>query len=136
MGVGGWGLGADLPPQPPSPHSHPPGNGVPITVTPQIPRGPAVAGSTGKVVRIIGPVVDVEFPAEQLPDIYNAVEIPMADGKKLVVETQQHLGDNRVRCVAMGSTDGLRRGTDALDLGGPITVPVGQATLGRIFNVR
>jgi F-type H+-transporting ATPase subunit beta len=97
--------------------------------------------ATGKVIQIIGPVVDVEFPPEQLPDIYNAVEIPLevqtAGGtqSKLVVEVQQHLGNNWVRCVAMGSTDGLKRGVEATDTGGPITVPVGPPTLGRIFNV-
>jgi F-type H+-transporting ATPase subunit beta len=97
--------------------------------------------ATGKVIQIIGPVVDVEFPPEQLPDIYNAVEIPLevqtAGGteSKLVVEVQQHLGNNWVRCVAMGSTDGLSRGVEATDTGGPITVPVGPPTLGRIFNV-
>jgi F-type H+-transporting ATPase subunit beta len=101
--------------------------------------------STGKVVQVIGPVVDVEFPPDQLPDIYNAIEIPLeatgSDGtngngnSKLVVEVQQHLGNNWVRCVAMGSTDGLSRGVDAVDTGAPIQVPVGPATLGRIFNV-
>ncbi len=102
--------------------------------------------ATGKVTQIIGPVVDVEFPPEQLPDIYNAVEIPRdqatgdGDGSKdgadrLVVEVQQHLGNNWVRCVAMGSTDGIRRGMEAIDTGGPIRVPVGPPTLGRIFNV-
>jgi F-type H+-transporting ATPase subunit beta len=84
---------------------------------------------------VIGAVVDVEFPAEQMPEIYNAVEIPMADGKTLVVEVQQHLGNNWVRTVAMSSTDGLRRGTEATDTGAPISVPVGPPTLGRIFNV-
>jgi F-type H+-transporting ATPase subunit beta len=93
------------------------------------------AGTTGTVVQVIGPVVDVEFPAEQLPDIYNAVEIPRADGTTLIVETQQHLGNNWVRAVAMSTTDGLRRGMEATDTGGPITIPVGPETLGRIFNV-
>jgi F-type H+-transporting ATPase subunit beta len=97
--------------------------------------------ATGKVIQVIGPVVDIEFPPEQLPDIYNAVEIPLevqtAGGvqSSLVVEVQQHLGNNWVRCVAMGSTDGLKRGVEATDTGGPITVPVGTPTLGRIFNV-
>jgi F-type H+-transporting ATPase subunit beta len=88
----------------------------------------------GKVIAVIGPVVDVEFPAEQLPEIYNAVEIDNG-GTKLVVEVQQHLGNNWVRCVAMGATDGLQRGLAAVDTGSPIQVPVGQVTLGRIFNV-
>ena len=92
-------------------------------------------GATGKVVEVIGAVVDVEFPAEQLPEIFNAVEIPMGDGNTLTVEVQQHLGNNWVRCVAMSTTDGLRRGTPAHDTGGPITVPVGPSALGRIFNV-
>src|SRR4029079_2107437 len=74
------------------------------------------------------------FPAEQLPEIYNAVEIDNG-GTKLVVEVQQHLGNNWVRCVAMGATDGLQRGLAAVDTGAPIQVPVGQVTLGRIFNV-
>ncbi len=97
--------------------------------------------ATGKVIQVIGPVVDVEFPPEQLPDIYNAVEIPLvSEGSvgtetTLVVEVQQHLGNNWVRCVAMGSTDGLKRGVDAVDTGAPIRVPVGDTTLGRIFNV-
>jgi F-type H+-transporting ATPase subunit beta len=97
--------------------------------------------ATGKVIQVIGPVVDVEFPPEQLPDIYNAVEIPLitqgAAGQEdtLVVEVQQHLGNNWVRCVAMGTTDGLKRGVEAVDTGAPIRIPVGDVTLGRIFNV-
>jgi len=96
--------------------------------------GTSTRGSVGKIIQVIGPVVDVEFPAEQLPEIYNAVEIEQ-DGDRLVVEAQLHLGNNWVRCVAMGSTDGLERGTSAVDTGAPITVPVGPSTLGRIFNV-
>jgi len=88
----------------------------------------------GKIVQIIGPVVDIEFPPGQLPEIYEAVEIPR-DGRPLIVEVQQHLGDDWVRGLAMDSTDGLRRGMDAIALGGPITVPVGPKTLGRIFNI-
>ncbi len=91
-------------------------------------------GSKGHIVQVTGPVVDVEFPPEELPEIYHALEIPR-DGTKLVVEVQQHLGDNWVRSVAMDTTDGLRRGMEAIDTGGPITVPVGPGTLGRIFNV-
>jgi F-type H+-transporting ATPase subunit beta len=97
--------------------------------------------ATGKVIQVIGPVVDVEFPPEQLPDIYNAVEIPLISegsvGREttLVAEVQQHLGNNWVRCVAMGTTDGLKRGVEAVDTGAPIRVPVGDPTLGRIFNV-
>jgi F-type H+/Na+-transporting ATPase subunit beta len=88
----------------------------------------------GKVVQIIGTVVDVEFPPEELPAIYNAVEIEM-DGGKVVGEVQQHLGNNWVRCLAMGSTDGLGRGAEAVDTGQPISVPVGPPTLGRLFNI-
>ena len=91
-------------------------------------------GSKGRVVQVMGPVVDVEFPRGELPDIYYAVEIPQ-NGGKLVAEVQQHLGNERVRCVAMDATDGLRRGLEAIDTGAPISVPVGPATLGRIFNV-
>jgi F-type H+-transporting ATPase subunit beta len=82
----------------------------------------------------MGPVVDVEFPPEQLPEIYNGLEIPR-DGGKLVVEVQNHLGDDWVRTVAMDSTDGLRRGMEVIDTGAPIAMPVGPNTLGRIFNV-
>jgi F-type H+/Na+-transporting ATPase subunit beta len=91
----------------------------------------------GKVLRVIGPVVDAEFPAEQLPEIMNAVEVWLDESgaEKLTVEVQLHLGNNWVRCVSMGPTEGLRRGSKAVDLGAPITVPVGEATLGRIFNV-
>ena len=93
------------------------------------------AGATGKIVQITGVVVDIEFPADQLPEIYNAVETAMPDGKRLVLEVQQHLGNDRVRAVAMSTTDGLRRGQDVLDTGASIAVPVGPGTLGRIFNV-
>ena len=88
----------------------------------------------GKVVQIIGTVVDVEFPPEELPAIYNAVEIEMGEGK-VVAEVEQHLGNNWVRCLAMGSTDGLGRGAEAVDTGQPISVPVGPPTLGRLFNI-
>jgi F-type H+-transporting ATPase subunit beta len=92
-------------------------------------------GVTGKIVQVIGAVVDVEFPPEQLPALLNALEVTRADGGKLVLEVEQHLGNNWVRCVAMDSTDGLGRGAVAVDSGGPISVPVGEATLGRLFNV-
>jgi len=93
-------------------------------------------GTKGRVVQVIGPVVDVEFPPQELPEIYNAVEI-YRDGEenKLVLEVQQHIGDEWVRCLAMDTTDGLRRGLEAIDTGAPIKVPVGPATLGRLFNV-
>ncbi len=90
--------------------------------------------SKGKVVQIIGAVVDVEFDSAKIPTIYNALEI--AQGKqKLVLEVQQHLGEGVVRAVAMGTTDGLKRGTEVSDTGAPISVPVGEEVLGRLFNV-
>jgi len=92
-------------------------------------------GTIGKVVQIMGPVVDVDFSGHELPEIYNALEIERGDEKPLVVEVQYHLGRDWVRTVAMDTTDGVRRGMNALDTGGPIRVPVGPQTLGRIFNV-
>jgi F-type H+-transporting ATPase subunit beta len=90
----------------------------------------------GKIVQVIGPVVDIDFSGGALPAILNAVNIPRPDTKEnLVVEVQQHLGDNLVRTVAMDSTDGLQRGMQAVDTGGPITVPVGPGVLGRLINV-
>lgn len=90
--------------------------------------------ANGKVVQVIGTVVDVEFAPDQLPAIYNSVEIAMG-GSTLVAEVQQHLGNNLVRCLAMDSTDGLRRGNEVVDTGQAISVPVGPGTLGRLFNV-
>lgn len=90
--------------------------------------------AVGKIVQVIGPVVDVQFPSEDLPQIRNAIEVNQ-DNKKLVVEVAEHLGNDVVRCVAMSSTDGLQRGMDAVDTGGPISVPVGKETLGRVFNL-
>lgn len=92
----------------------------------------------GKIVQVIGPVVDIEFPVDQLPSILNAVKIEGKAGNldiKLTVEVMQHIGDNVTRCIAMSSTDGLTRGMDAEDTGAPISVPVGPETLGRVFNV-
>ncbi|MBR1694628.1 MAG: F0F1 ATP synthase subunit beta, partial [Selenomonas sp.] len=92
----------------------------------------------GKVVQVIGPVVDIEFPAGELPEILNAITIKGKAGEvdiDLVVEVMQHLGDSVTRCIAMSSTDGLTRGMEAEDTGAPISVPVGEGTLGRIFNV-
>ena len=89
----------------------------------------------GYVTQIIGPVLDIEFPSGTLPPIYSAIKIDTADGLGNIVEVQQLLGDNKVRAVSMRSTDGLKRGVEATDLGTPITVPVGTPTLGRIFNV-
>ena len=89
----------------------------------------------GYVSQIIGPVLDIEFPSGNLPPIYSAIKIETADGLGNIVEVQQLLGDNKVRAVSMRSTDGLKRGVEAVDLGTPISVPVGTPTLGRIFNV-
>ena len=91
--------------------------------------------SIGKITQIVGAVLDVKFTAGQLPEINEAIEITRTNGERLVVETAQHLGDDTVRCIAMGPTDGLVRGMDAVATGGPIAVPVGEKTLGRIFNV-
>ena len=88
----------------------------------------------GKVVQIIGAVVDIRFEKDCLPKLLNAIEIQL-NGQKLVCEVAQHIGDDVVRCIAMSSTDGLVRGADAVDTGSPITVPVGRGTLGRIFNM-
>jgi len=99
----------------------------------------ATAQNVGKVVQIIGPVVDVEFEGGQLPEIYNALRIHSdgGGGQKIdvIVEVEQHLGENRVRTVAMKRTDGMQRGMDAVDTGAPISMPVGPATLGRVMNV-
>ncbi len=89
----------------------------------------------GTVSEIVGVVVDVDFAEGELPQIRNALEIARAEEGRLVLEVQQHLGENRVRCVAMDATDGLTRGVEALDTGGPITVPVGEEVLGRLLNV-
>ena len=92
-------------------------------------------GTRGRVVQIMGPVVDVEFPVEELPEIYHALEIERDGQPPLILEVQTHLGKNWVRTVAMDTTDGLRRGVHAVDTGAPIAMPVGEATLGRLFNV-
>ena len=94
----------------------------------------------GKIVQIIGPVVDVEFEAGHLPEIYNALRIQGEaqggrDAIDVIAEVEQHLGENRVRAVAMKPTDGMQRGMKAIDLGEPISVPVGPETLGRVLNV-
>src|SRR3954466_3244757 len=96
--------------------------------------------NVGKIVQIIGPVVDVEFEAGCLPEIYNALRV-VSDGKggttvlDVIAEVEQHLGENRVRAVAMKPTDGMQRGMEATDLGPPIQLPVGPGTLGRVMNV-
>ncbi len=95
----------------------------------------AATGVTGKIVQVLGPVVDIEFPAGHLPEIYNSLQITRDDSSILVLEVQSHLGNDWVRAVAMSSTDGLRRGMDVVDTGKSIAVPVGKETLGRILNV-
>ena len=94
-----------------------------------------MANNIGKITQIIGAVLDVSFANSELPEINDALEITRDNGERLVVEVAQHLGDDTVRCIAMGPTDGLVRGMDVLATGAPISVPVGEATLGRIFNV-
>ena len=89
----------------------------------------------GTVVQVIGTVVDVEFPPDSLPALFSGVTITMGSGSEVVTEVQQHLGNNRARCLAMDSTDGMKRGDNAADLGQPIAVPVGEVALGRLFNV-
>ena len=91
-------------------------------------------GTKGSIVQIIGTVVDVEFPPDDLPSVYNGLELDNS-GEKLVLEVEQHIGNNWVRCLAMGPTEGLTRGTEVVDTGEPISVPVGSASLGRLFNV-
>lgn len=91
--------------------------------------------NSGTIVEAVGPVVDVRFESQCLPEILTALKIPFADGRELTVEVMQHIGDDIVRCVAMGATDGLVRGMEAINTGGPISVPVGEETLGRMFNV-
>ncbi|GCE14314.1 F0F1 ATP synthase subunit beta [Tengunoibacter tsumagoiensis] len=95
-----------------------------------------ITGTKGKVVQVLGAVVDIEFPQDKLPQIYNEVRTqPSGSDQELSLEVEQQLGNNWVRCIAMGPTDGLQRGADAYDTGAPISVPVGPKTLGRIFNV-
>jgi F-type H+/Na+-transporting ATPase subunit beta len=93
------------------------------------------ATATGRIVQVLGGVVDVEFPPDQLPEIYYAIEVPRDGEQPLILEVQKHLGNNWVRCLAMDSTEGLQRGVLAKNTGKPITVPVGEGTLGRVFNV-
>ena len=86
----------------------------------------------GRVAQVIGTVVDVEFPPDELPALFNAVEIA-TDEARITLEVQEHIGNNWVRCLSLAPTDGLARGTEATDTGGPITVPVGRGSLGRLF---
>ncbi|MCI8805299.1 MAG: F0F1 ATP synthase subunit beta [Clostridiales bacterium] len=90
--------------------------------------------NVGKIIQIIGAVLDIKFSTDSMPSLYNAIEIEH-EGRTIVAEVAQHLGDDAVKCIAMSSTDGLVRGMDAVDTGAPISVPVGKATLGRMFNV-
>ena len=94
-----------------------------------------MAENIGKVVQVIGPTVDCEFRADALPNILNAVKIPLPTGGDLTVEVSMHIGDNVIRCVSLASTDGLVRGMKAIDTGAPISVPVGEQSLGRVFNL-
>ncbi|MFN8663651.1 MAG: F0F1 ATP synthase subunit beta [Thermomicrobiales bacterium] len=105
------------------------------TVTEPVAATNGHAGRSGEILQITGPVVDVQFPPDMLPEIYNALHVTKEDGSILTLETQSHLGNDAVRAVAMSSTDGLRRGAKVTDVGAAITVPVGPETLGRILNV-
>jgi F-type H+-transporting ATPase subunit beta len=105
-----------------------------LPVAPQLWLSKEVIMAKGKVAQIIGTVVDIEFPPDELPALYNAIEITTS-GSKVVLEVQEHLGNNRVRCLALSSTDGLGRGAEAIDTGAALSVPVGKATLGRLFDV-
>ena len=93
-----------------------------------------MAKHIGTVVQIMGPVLDIRFADEELPQLLSAIEIPHGD-TTIVAEVAQHIGDNVVRTIAMSSTDGLQRGAQAFDTGAPITVPVGENCLGRVFNL-
>src|SRR3954447_100229 len=108
-----------------------------MTVTEDRPSTAQTQAGTGRVVRVTGPVVDVEFPRDAMPDLFNAlkVEVTLADlGKTLTLEVAQHLGDNVVRAISMQPTDGLVRGAELRDTGAPISVPVGDVTKGHVFN--
>ena len=93
-----------------------------------------MAKNKGTVVQVMGPVLDIRFEEDQLPSLLNAIEVPNGD-KTIIAEVAQHIGDNVVRCIAMSSTDGLQRGTEVTDTGAPISVPVGEECLGRVFNL-
>ena len=108
-----------------------------MTVTEDRPTSSQTQATTGRVVRVTGPVVDVEFPRDAMPDLFNAlkVDVTLADlSKTLTLEVAQHLGENVVRTISMAPTDGLVRGADVTDTGGPISVPVGDVTKGHVFN--
>ena len=100
--------------------------------------GEAQTAETGRVARITGPVVDVEFATEEMPNIYNALQVDVTLGgetKTLTMEVEQHLGDNTVRAISMQPTDGLVRGAEVTDIGGPLEVPVGDVVKGHVWNV-
>src|SRR3954462_4982708 len=100
-------------------------------------KSPAQEGGTGRVVRVIGPVIDVEFAPDTMPELYNALHVDRTlgeDTRTLTLEVAQHIGDNMVRAIAMQPTDGVVRGTDVIDTGAPISVPVGDVTLGHVWN--
>lgn len=94
-----------------------------------------MAENIGKVVQVIGPVIDIKFDSDCLPNLYNSIHIDLQDGEELIAEVEQHVGDDIVRCIAMEATEGLKRGMKAVNMGRPISVPVGDAVLGRLFNV-
>src|SRR6516164_8948140 len=107
------------------------------TTAENIAESGAAAASTGRVARVIGPVVDVEFPADQLPEIYYALQVDVTIGdttRTLTLEVEQHIGDNIVRAISMQPTDGLIRGAEVTNTGAPIEVPVGDVTKGHVFN--
>ncbi len=110
-----------------------------MTATTQTPTDAGTEAATGRVARVIGPVVDVEFPADQLPDIYNKllIEIDTGDGHPhtIAAEVALQVGDNIVRAISLKPTDGMRRGAKVIDTGDQITVPVGDVTKGRVWNV-
>src|SRR5215469_10640599 len=109
-----------------------------MTATAETTAGAGTPAATGRVARVIGPVVDVEFATEEMPEIYNALHVYVmlgAEPKRLTLEVAQHLGDDTVRAISMEPTDGLIRGAAVTDTGGPITVPVGDVTKGHVFNV-
>ena len=94
-----------------------------------------MAEHIGKVVQVIGPVIDIKFDSDSLPNLYNSIHINLGDGHELIAEVEQHVGDDIVRCIAMEATEGLKRGMKAVNMGRPISVPVGETVLGRLFNV-
>ena len=93
-----------------------------------------MAKNIGTVIQVVGPVLDIRFPEDHLPELLSAIEVAQ-DDRTVIAEVAQHIGDNVVRCIAMSSTDGLQRGTEATATGAPIKVPVGEACLGRVFNL-